>query len=739
MTHASPARRRARSQGHCVRRLAAALAGLGALLLAQQLPSADEQPRDTDDDHTLAPADPHADDEVRPYDTATDDDELYIVETVERRPARAASEKTLDAATLALTPADTAEDYLRLSPGVLVVQHGSEGKGHQLFLRGFDAAHGSDLAVTLAGAIPLNEPSNIHGHGYLDLVFVVPEAVAALHVNKGPFTLEAAPFATAGHLDLELGVPDALRGSRVGIGFETTDRYRVFAVVAPVDEHERNVVAVEALHDSGFGENRLTQRASAIGQWVVLEVPRHHLRLETLASGYLSRFGLPGALRLDDLQQERVAPGDAYLDDTGGLSARTLGAVRLAYEPRGLELETTLFAGWRRIDLEENFTGDLLSPEHGDRRRQAQDETSFGLHTALSAELTSWLDLRAIAAWHGGLVDQREDALEAAPPHRAWTTHRSTSFLHHTASLAAGALFDLLDDGGTLSLETGARLDLIAFAAVDDRLRDAPHGADLTAVLSPRARLAARVHPTLTLFAAYGRGVRPHEARSIHAENTPAAEELARTRLTSSPAEPTIADAAELGLRWNARFADVTLETGLAAFGTWLERESLFDHVSGLSLARDGSQRLGLELDVSVRPLEWLELAADLTFVHTAFTTSGNPVPGVPTLLGNLRARLSEATLGVYGSAQLLGVGSRPLAWGATASSFAVLDLVAGVRRDFIGLELGLENVLGTDYAEAEYQFASHWSPSAPRSELPVVHSVAGQPRTFSIELSLWF
>ena len=106
---------------------------------------------------------------------------------------------------LELTPKKNTDDLLRLVPGLYTSQHGSEGKAQQFFLRGFDAIHGSDLAIRVGG-IPINEMSNIHGQGYADLGFVIPETVSGLVARKGPFDLEQGWFATAGSVDFELGV-----------------------------------------------------------------------------------------------------------------------------------------------------------------------------------------------------------------------------------------------------------------------------------------------------------------------------------------------------------------------------------------------------------------------------------------------------------------------------------------------------------------------------------------------------
>ena len=84
-----------------------------------------------------------------------------------------ASQRVIDARELSVAPRRrSADTMLRMVPGVLLSQHGAEGKGQQLFLRGFDAAHGTDVEVLVAG-IPVNELSNIHGQGWFTLTTTV--------------------------------------------------------------------------------------------------------------------------------------------------------------------------------------------------------------------------------------------------------------------------------------------------------------------------------------------------------------------------------------------------------------------------------------------------------------------------------------------------------------------------------------------------------------------------------------
>jgi hypothetical protein len=52
------------------------------------------------------------------------------------------------------------------------------------FVRGFDADHGTDVAVSIDG-LPVNVVSHRQGQGYADFHFVIPETVEQLKVCKG--------------------------------------------------------------------------------------------------------------------------------------------------------------------------------------------------------------------------------------------------------------------------------------------------------------------------------------------------------------------------------------------------------------------------------------------------------------------------------------------------------------------------------------------------------------------------
>ena len=77
---------------------------------------------------------------------------------------------------LETNPINSSQEILRKVPGLIIGQHAGGGKAEQLFLRGFDIDHGTDVALSVDG-MPVNMVSHAHGQGYSDLHFLIPETI----------------------------------------------------------------------------------------------------------------------------------------------------------------------------------------------------------------------------------------------------------------------------------------------------------------------------------------------------------------------------------------------------------------------------------------------------------------------------------------------------------------------------------------------------------------------------------
>jgi outer membrane receptor for ferrienterochelin and colicin len=67
---------------------------------------------------------------------------------------------------LETTPVNSSQEILRKVPGLFTTRRWR--KAEQIFLRGFDIDHGTDIAISVDG-MPVNMVSHAHGQGYADL------------------------------------------------------------------------------------------------------------------------------------------------------------------------------------------------------------------------------------------------------------------------------------------------------------------------------------------------------------------------------------------------------------------------------------------------------------------------------------------------------------------------------------------------------------------------------------------
>ena len=136
---------------------------------------------------------------VVPYSIDTATEETIVVSG--DAPAESASSVHLGAEQLRYRSRTQPSDVLRQIPGLVVAQHAGGGKSDQYFIRGFDADHGTDVAI-FADGVPVNLVSHGHGQGYADTHWMIPETIAGVDMHKGPYAARFGDFATAGALEL---------------------------------------------------------------------------------------------------------------------------------------------------------------------------------------------------------------------------------------------------------------------------------------------------------------------------------------------------------------------------------------------------------------------------------------------------------------------------------------------------------------------------------------------------------
>src|ERR1051325_5969826 len=252
-------------------------------------------------------------------------------------------------------PHKDATELLGWAPGFLLTNEGGEGHAEQIFLRGFDAREGQDIEMRVNGDV-VNQVGNLHGNGYTDLHFVIPELVQALRVVEGPYDPRQGNFAVAGSADYELGL--TRRGLTASYEIGSFGTRRALLLWGSPNSDSHNFAGVELYQTDGFGQNRDARRATALGQ---LESKLGEDGLWRLTTGaYLSDYHSAGVVREDDYAAGRIGFYGTYDFNQGGAANRAFVLGDLEFQHPDYTTHHQLSLTVQTMRLVEDFTGFLL-------------------------------------------------------------------------------------------------------------------------------------------------------------------------------------------------------------------------------------------------------------------------------------------------------------------------------------------------------------------------------------------
>lgn len=670
-------------------------------------------------------------------------DAQYSTTVQGQRPPTSAGQRTIRGEELMTRARSTPYDYLRLVPNMVIGLHEGGGKAPQYLLRGFDADHGTDLAMYFDG-IPVNEVSHVHGLGYLDIHFIIPELVARLDVSKGPYDAENGSFANAGTIRLttRTGLPQ----NEVGYTFGSFESHRVLGLFSPkLSPSTEGLFAIEGHGGNGYtasGQNQRYNLFSKVrfkfGGGTSLDVMALSYGADWNAPGLIAerttRPGYSGAgdaggggFGADAPLGQRKSPFGAFDPSDGGTSQRNLLALTFERKREDGTLRTQTYLMLKRLTLFHDFTGFTRGPQ-GDQFVQQESRTTFGgeLSYAFSRSLGDVrFDTKLGAQW-------RFDDL--APS--LWnTTNRERRSLVYERQMQqtdfSGYAKELLSFGRRLSLELGARYDLLFYDVVDPHeelatLGTKTSGTRHAAILNPKASLVYRALDHLHFYANFGTGFRAADARTAVLSVFPG---LARST------------GAEGGVRawlWDHRIE-------LAATGWWMdsERDVVFVADEGANEEVGPARRYGFELEARARLFPWLWLDFDFSATRARFRDVPDAqafVPRAPQLLaaGGVQVRHPS---GFFGSLRARHVGAFALVEdnSRTSQAYTVADLVLGYETKRFQVALNVQNLFNTAWRDSEYYYASSVSPVREPTPVNDVHFRQGEPLLLQVNLKLFF
>ncbi len=293
------------------------------------------------------------------------------------------SQQIIAAVDIRLRPVTNSQEILRMVPGLFIGQHAGGGKAEQLFLRGFDLDHGTDIRLSVDG-MPVNMVSHAHGQGYADLHFVIPEMVQTLNFSKGPYSTDQGNLATAGWVDFQTKTTLDRNFVKAEVG--QFDTYRLVGGVnllgkdtdkGDSPKQSAYVASEYQYSDSYFDNPQYFNRFNLLGKYHGHLSPATTLTLS--ASAFWSKWNHSGQIpnRAVELGQTGFF-GSIDPTEGGETSRANLNAQLVTVTGRKDEIRQQVYYSRNAFELYSNFTFFLNDSINSDQIRQREKRNLFG-------------------------------------------------------------------------------------------------------------------------------------------------------------------------------------------------------------------------------------------------------------------------------------------------------------------------------------------------------------------------
>ncbi len=631
--------------------------------------------------------------------------------------------KTISDLDIHLRPINNSQEVLRMVPGLFIGQHAGGGKSEQIFLRGFDIDHGTDINLSVDG-MAVNMVSHAHGQGYADLHFLIPEIIEKVNFNKGPYFADKGNFATAGYVDFktknylennfvktEGGQFNTFRGiSGLNLLKQKSDR-----------RNQSLYFAGEASFTKGFFEspqnfNRYNGMLKYHGSL------SNNSTLTALVSGFTSKWNASGQIPDRAVNDGAIGFFGAIDNTEGGQTSRYNANIELVNNfNNGGVLRNRIYYTHYKFKLYSNFTFFKEDPINGDQIRQAEDRNLLGYTSSYQKDfLLGSIKTQTIAG-----IQVRYDMIDNLELSR--TKNRDIT----TEPIMAGKVNELntgvfwsqkFSLTNKLDITTGLRADYFS-----NRYNDQLNSRQLSsnaALVSPKLNFNYRVNDKVQLYWYNGRGFHSNDTRVAVQQNG---------KKVVPPG-------------WGTDIGGIfkpTKKMMLQAALWYLQLDQEFIYVGDEGVVEPSGESRRVGIDVSMRYEVFTNLFADLDVsianpraVGVAKTESYLPLAPRFTSVGGLTYRKQY---GWNGSLRYRYMDKRPANedYTVTAKGYFIVD--AAVNYSIKNWEAGLsiQNVLNTKWKETQFDTESRLqNEPAPVSE---IHFTPGTPFFARLNFTVFF
>ncbi|HEY3385142.1 MAG TPA: TonB-dependent receptor [Saprospiraceae bacterium] len=648
----------------------------------------------------------------------------FELESVEVSADPEAHQEIIAAVDVSLRTINTSQEVLRLVPGLFIAQHAGGGKAEQIFLRGFDIDHGTDIAITTDG-MPVNMVSHAHGQGYADLHYLIPETVDRVHFGKGPYHTHQGNMATAGYVGFQ--TMNHLEENMVSIQtgqFNTLRGLGLISLLKEGSQHQQQnaYIAGEYMRTDGYFESPQDfSRYSFFGKYNRSLGSNHYLTGS--ASVFSSKWDASGQIPLRAVQDGSIGFFGAVDDTEGGETSRSNANMQLTstLSPNSYFKNQVFYTNYN-FELYSNFTFFLKDSIHGDQIKQKENRNLLGYNGAY----TRRDELKGIGLQTEIGLQYRKDFSndnELSHTFSKTTILERLSYGNIQEGNIGVYLNETIDLSSKVTLNAGLRYDHFSFQYTDHLAGDEIKKAT-DQVFSPKLNAYVQLSDQIQLVGNIGYGFHSNDTRVVVAQKS--VETLPR------------ALGIDIGAIWKP------IPRLLLAGTIWhLDLDQEFVYVGDEAIVEPSGKttRKGIEFSGRWQVLDWLYADVDLNL--TAAITVDEPeghnyIPLAPKFssIGGFTIQTANQW---NGSIRYKHLGDRPANENNTviAEGYTIVDALFSKRIRQFEFGFAIENIFDVRWREAQFDTESRLKDElVPVSE---IHFTAGTPFSLKVHANYYW
>lgn len=618
---------------------------------------------------------------------------------------------------------NNAQEALRIVPGLFIGQHAGGGKAEQIFLRGFDVDHGTDVNISVDG-MPVNMVSHAHGQGYADLHFVIPELIETVQFKKGPYDAAKGNFTTAGFVDFK--TKNSVEKNAVKIEGGQFNTARALAMINLLTPHANKnkslYLATDYMKTRGYFDhpqdfNRLNFFSKYAGK-----LGRVH-NLVITASTFKSKWNASGQVPLRAVENKLISFFGAIDPNEGGKTGRTNLNAQLASNLKNNDiLKQQVYFSSYDFTLYSNFTFFLNDSINGDEIKQKEKRNLFGYNASYTH--TRYLGEKKLVSEIGGgwRYDQTKNSELSHTKNRSallnnlqWGDIKELNgfaYINETVHLSPRFIFN-----------TSLRLDRFV-QTYADHLNNEETSRNSASILSPKLNLFYRFSDRSEIYLASGKG--------FHSNDTRVVSQNIKSKIVPA------AYGSDLGINLKP---SKHMFVNAAAWYLFLEQEFVYVGDEGIVEPGGKTKRAGVDLSVRYQPLKKLFFDADFNYAKARSEKNikgENFLPLAPkfTSSGGISYK---AETGWNGSLRYRYMSDRPANENNSviAKGYFVTDAFLAYTKKKYDVSLSVQNLFDVRWKETQFDTESRLqNEPMPASE---IHFTPGTPFFLKLGFAVFF